>query len=228
MRIEIGFSLFNFAVSRVTKRGSRALHLFISGLGVAALTAGLAEAKSKQIPAPNLPWKDGEVLILDNEGNHRMGLYDGGSVYFIYSDRLSSLTTPTTGWRLVCDKDAMTDKVNCMAIDEVARFGVYFQDGDEKPLGVKILEHDFPGESAMIRVGEAKPFTSDSDGWVFDQKLVEEIKEGGIVKTRIKVFPNKAYDDFATKRPVLDYGDAVLLMRHMQTNFGKISFDKPK
>jgi hypothetical protein len=134
------------------------------------------------------------------------------------------LTVDGTVWNITCGQDDMTDTVDCIVTNDNAGFSLMFPKGASKPVGLKVTKHDYPGETAMIRVGKDKPFTSDRDGWVTDPALFEQLLKGGVVKTRLTRFPNKVYEDRETAQPISGLDDAISLMQHLQIHFGQISF----
>lgn len=98
-----------------------------------------AQAKTKEIPAPNLPWQQGEVLVVGQSSSYRVGKYDNGEIeYRIRPGGIAELISGSTDWGIVCGKDSMTDAVNCIVSNDGAGFGLMFLKGSSTPFGLHI------------------------------------------------------------------------------------------
>ena len=142
--------------------------------------------------------------------------------------RPENLTTGTLGgksnsWELDCYSDIMTDKEWCQIVLGVytiyygRNYSAFYYDGDF----ICVPDSDYPGKSAMIRVGKKEPHVSMIDARCFtadvSSKIIDEMLDGSDdIAVRIYVFPYDTPID--VKTTAYGLSEALKLRSWMQDN----------
>ena len=142
--------------------------VIVSGCAPVASSGQFSKVADGAAPSTN-PWQPGEQLITPAPDPnprfsikpYREGLTKQGWSYRIHSDNSGRLVAPNlpglrdVEWVPSCETDAMTDRKSCkLRASELALLLRLTNTGHLS--AVCVLEHDFPGERAAVRV-DAKP-----------------------------------------------------------------------
>lgn len=91
-------------------------------------------------------------------------------------------------WSFDCRVDAMSDKRMCSFHRGIGGVFVSY-DGTSSPQSICAFGHDFPGQSAMIRVDKLPPVETDTSGCTSAAPLLEQLIAGSIVTVRRYEWP---------------------------------------
>lgn len=91
-------------------------------------------------------------------------------------------------WAAACQRDAMTDKIDCTLEQYDSSIMVDFG-GGASPIAVCIVSHDFPGRRGAIRVDGNKAITTNNYGCAPAQPLFNEMKIGKTIRSQYYKWP---------------------------------------
>ncbi len=111
---------------------------------------------------------------------------DGSNVYLGKEDRQVT-------WSVSCKVDAITDQRRCSITHYPFEAGdpyIVYSSAADREGGICIVEHDFPGRTAMIRIDTNPAITAGTDGCVTLSSLAAALRRGGKWTSRRYTWPN--------------------------------------